>query len=61
MKYWEKSKYEARKLEDCDVTKERLRVEANSDPVTSKRALGCDDVVMVKDLTKFYNWKKVKH
>lgn len=63
LKSWEKKRYQGRDSEDCDVTKERLRIEANSDPMTSKRKLGDqngeDDVVMVKNLTKFYDWKKV--
>ena len=59
MKYWERARYKGRESEDCDVTKERLRVEANTDPITSKRVMGCDDVVTVNNLTKFYNWKKV--
>jgi hypothetical protein len=60
MKSWEKSRYHDRESEDCDVTKERLRVESNSDPITSKREDAYrEDVVMVRNLTKFYNWKKV--
>ena len=55
MKYWERARYKGRESEDCDVTKERLRVEANTDPITSKRVMGCDDVVTVNNLTKFYN------
>ena len=60
MKSWEKARYQGRKSEDADVTKERLRVESNNDPVTSKRdEEKREDVVMIKHLTKFYNWKKV--
>ena len=60
MMSWEKARYQGRKSEDVDVTKERLRVESNNDPVTSKRdEEKRDDVVIIKHLTKFYNWKKV--
>ena len=57
---WEKARYQGRKSEDVDVTKERLRVESNNDPVTSKRdEEKREDIVVIKHLTKFYNWKKV--
>ena len=60
MMSWEKARYQGRKSEDVDVTKERLRVESNNDPVTSKRdEEKREDVVIIKHLTKFYNWKKV--
>ena len=60
MKAYEKSRYQGRNKEDVDVTKERLRVESNNDPVTSKRdEEKREDVVVIKHLTKFYNWKKV--
>ena len=62
LKSWQKSQFEKKSCEDDDVIKERLRVLTNSDARMSKPRLHetNEDVVMIKNLTKFYNWKKVK-
>ena len=62
LKSWARARYEANDSEDLDVTRERLRVLNSNDEVSSKKRSKLPDgvdAVMVKNLTKFYNRKKV--